>query len=287
MSQEYDSTSGARKRRVRGSRNRPILVTGNESEVSATTDATEVPADPEPLPEAVSETPEAPRTERRSISAIRRLPGFLSNVGKSEQDEAPRKEVDVVQARLARARRGKSLTTSSSASSSAASSKEQESPKEEAKAAPKAASTTSSKPAATRSPNSAFKMRYIIGMVIYLFGAQLLLPAEKVLMVNIHADYNLASFSLFGSPAQIDTSFILNIVTLIVLLYALVKLDFLPGSFRAMTGASSSSSGSKTSQNAGDGARRTPPPAIKPGVQGENDDLYREYRVNQRREKKR
>ncbi|HZR44346.1 MAG TPA: hypothetical protein VFB12_29810 [Ktedonobacteraceae bacterium] len=287
MSQEYNSTS--KKRRARHNRNRPMLVTTEQNEqLAPTTD--DLGEDTGPLAGSISETvetseatevPVAESKGSRTASAIRRLPSFFSSVGKREQEEAPKKDVDVVQARLARATRGKAATSTSKASKDT----DQEETKTETKATAPAPSRTSA--ARPSTPPSPFKMRYVLGMVIYLFGAQFLLPAEKLLMESIHAEVLLTSFPLFGSRADIYTSFILNIATLIGLLWLLVKFDYLPSSLGKMSGAAQSGTGSRASQNTGDGPRRTPPPTIKPGVPGESDDLYRSYRSNQRREKKR
>jgi hypothetical protein len=80
----------------------------------------------------------------------------------------------------------------------------------------------------------------------------------------------------------------LNIATLILFLYVLVKLDLLPNTASAKIRAEQKAKEqqSKNGQNAAPVVKNLPPP-MKLGIKGQDDDLYKAYRANQRREKKR
>ncbi|MBV9230954.1 MAG: hypothetical protein JOZ18_16710 [Chloroflexi bacterium] len=267
MSQEYNDTSRKSRRAARAQRNRPMLVTTQEvdseqSEQSApSTDDLVVEQ-----PQAAEEAAPAPKTRRR-------LPGFFSTVGKSE--EQGEKEVDVAQARLARATRGK--VTSKAAS--------QTTPAEETKPTRPAASKASSTP---QRPASAFKTRYIIGMGIYLLSANFIGLYETQFLRSINADQVLSQFNLFGGTVIIRTSTLLFLATLIIILVLLARFDLIPRNLGAMSGAAPNRSGqssNRSSSDSGEGARNIPPP-MKQGVKGADDKLYQAYRANQRREKK-
>jgi hypothetical protein len=263
MSQDYNTNNNRPRRNARSQRNRPTLVTpGKEQEAQP---VEETPAAVEPV--AVVEPPPAPK---------RRLPNFFSTVGKSDQAE-PTSESDVAKARLARATRGKTPTQTKKSAV--------ETPSE--KAAPsKPAASAAARPAQQRPP-SLFKPRYILGMVIYLVAANFLGAFERNALVSIGAERTLTKLNLFGLPLVVTTSGLVFIATLIIILVLLAKLDFLPTSLSAMSGTPPPKKGTSNQTRGGQEGVRTPPPTMRQGVQGADDDLYRAYRTNQRREKKR
>ncbi len=278
MSQEYN-TVPKKPRRTRSQHNRPTLVTGTTPDLSY--ESEEQSVEPvatmvEPVTPAVPEAPAPVVAQSRSSL----LPRFFSKVDKSELDDlpaTPAKETDVIQARMARARKGMVVGEKTT------------SKKEEIKETPKAAAS----PAAARTttstrPPSLFKTRHIIGMAIYLLAAQFILPYEHVFAVSTGIEKKLADFPFFGFNASITTSFLLNIITLIVLLYLLVHFDFLP-SGKKMAAAQNQQGRTGTARNANGGtpAERPAPKVMREGVKGEHDDLYVAYRNNQRRDKKR
>ncbi len=276
MSQEYN-TVPKKPRRTRSQRNRPTLVTSTTPDLSY--ESEEQSMEPvativEPVTPAVSEAP-APQS-RSSL-----LPRFFSKVDKSELDDlpaTPAKETDVIQARMARARKGMAVGEKTTTK------------KEEIKETPKAAaaSTTTARTTTSTRPPSLFKTRHIIGMAIYLLAAQFILPYERVFAISTDIEKKLVDFPFFGFNASITTSFLLNIITLIVLLYLLVHFDFLP-SGKKMAAAQAQQGRTGTSRNANGAApaERPAPKVMREGVKGEHDDLYVAYRNNQRRDKKR
>jgi len=90
-------------------------------------------------------------------------------------------------------------------------------------------------------------------------------------------------------PIAVGTSTLVYLATLLLLLVILARLDLVPRSFGAMSGQQSSQSrrGSANNQSNSEDNIKSPPPTMKQGVKGEDDDLYQEYRSNQRRAKKR
>jgi hypothetical protein len=266
MSQEYNNTL-KKPRRTRSQRNRPVLVTDNEhtTEEQATPEA-------EPVEEVTTTTPEPAPTKRSGP----RLPNFFSTVEKSEQKEKEGKS-DVVQARLARATRGKASTNTGKAAAvtkaTADTSSEQKGEK---------APASSTRPA-TR-PNQTFKTRYILGIAIYLFAANFIGTGITLLLNQMHADAVLVPpFDLFGGKVIIKTSTVLFLALLIIILVLLARFDLIPRSLAPSTAATNRSGSSKSS----DSGPKQPPSAIRQGVKGEADHLYQEYRLSQRRTKKR
>jgi hypothetical protein len=265
MSQEYNNTL-KKPRRTRSQRNRPVLVTDNEN-------TTEEQVTPEvaPAEEVTTTTPE-PAPAKRSGP---RLPNFFSTVEKSEQKETKGKS-DVVQARLARATRGKASTNTGKA---AAVTKEAAESTQKGEKAP----VSSTRPA-TR-PNQTFKTRYILGIAIYLFAANFIGTGITLLLNQMHADaVLLPPFDLFGGKVIIKTSTVLFLALLIIILVLLARFDLIPRSLAPSTATTSRSGSSKSSSDSGP---RQPPSAIRQGVKGEDDHLYQEYRLSQRRTKKR
>jgi hypothetical protein len=150
-----------------------------------------------------------------------------------------------------------------------------------------AGSTSSQRPA-----RSGFKTKYLIGMGIYLVVAEFM----GTFVVNFFRanglDTVLTKFNLFGGEITISTSILAFLSILIILLIVLARFDLIPRNFAAMSGNSpqrrtgTGNSTAKGNQNTTDSGRTTPP-TMRQGVKGANDDLYQEYRANQRREKKR
>ncbi len=263
MSQEHDpitTTTTIRKlRRTRQRRNRPVLVTDTEIESTLSqADELTTDADSEQEAEATTTTESAPETKTRPLS---HLPKFFSRVDKSEQ-----KEEDVVKARLARANHD---TVSSGSKGLTV----------------KANTKSDVKPQSKRQP--LFKMRHFVGMIIYLFGAELILPYELYLSRQLGADHSFP-VTILSWTIPLSSTLILNISTLIIFLYILVKLDLLPNTASARVRAEQKAQEqqSKQGQHSVPVAKNVPPP-MKLGVKGQDDDLYRAYRAHQRREKKR
>ncbi len=266
MSQEYSTTPSKKIRRTRSQRNRPVLVTDEENKTLAQTspavDTTAVetpPAVEEDPVEVVAETP-----KRQS-----RLPNFFSRVDKSEQETNPNQE-DVVQARLARA-------TRKQAGNNAAAVAKEETATSDGKV---------TKARATQPPKL-FKSRHFLGFAIYLLGAEFLLPYETNALAKLGLNKPLFTLPLFGATATVSTSFLFNIFTLILLLYILVKMDLLPSSLAGSGAAQRNAKATQSRNNQQEPGVKQTPPSTRQGVQGTDDDLYQEYRANQRRDKKR
>jgi hypothetical protein len=248
------------RRAARAGRNRPELVTST-SEVK--NDARILETD-QPTEEATLAPNEQPVS---SPSPARRLADFFSTVGRSGKSQAAQ-ETEVAQARIARASRGKASVTSN------------DSPSSETRQQPKASAPARTTPARPASP---FKTKYLLGIAIYLFGAQFIGIYERQFLIANHLE------AVLGRPFgfTITTSTVVYLATLLVLLLILARLDLVPRSLGAMSGQQSSQSRRGTSQGTSEDNIKSPPPTMKQGVKGEDDDLYQEYRSNQRRAKKR
>ena len=273
MSQEYN-TVPKKQRRTRSPRNRPTLVTNTTLDESLTRE--DRAAEPE-VTESVTMTEDAPTPVARQRSSL--LPRFFSKVDKSDQEDTAggtEKEATVIQARMARARKGLVVGEKTTTK------------KEEVRETPARATTS---PAATRAtpnrPPSLFKTRHIIGMAVYLLAAQFILPYERIFAINSGIEKKLADFPFFGFNASITTSFLLNILTLVILLYLLVRFDLLPSGKKLAASQQAQQGRTGTARTANPPAEKVAPKTIREGVKGEHDDLYMAYRNNQRREKKR
>ncbi|HTI14010.1 MAG TPA: hypothetical protein VL461_05480 [Dictyobacter sp.] len=263
-----NSITSTRRRRTRNPRNRPTLITGTE-QLQPASDTNEVVSDTEPL-----DTQTEPLAETASpVESIAPTPraGFFSKV---EKEETTTEEKNVVQARMARAFKRVTNKVAPKATET----------NDETKATTAPSGTTKKASSTPQRPPTMFKPRHLAGMAVYLLGAQFLLPYEHVLMVNLGGDPTLTSFKIGSFNVALTPSFILNILTLIILLFVLVKFDFLPSGKQF---AQQQTNDRLKSQNRAGAASRPAQPAIRQGVKGEDDDLYQAYRVNQRREKKR
>lgn len=281
MSQEYTTS---RKQR-RANRNRPVLVTSAEAnglsetdtdsstaQETSTTVATETPAtiDNQPDPIAI---PASPAPGQRP----RRLPGFFSTVGKSDET-AKEEKAEIAQARIARATRSKVASGSTSKVAAVASDKA-----EQATATGQPVEKATARPASrpTGRPNSTFKTRYIFGMVIYLIVAQFVGVFITGLFKGAKIDTVLLNFVAFGGHIVISTSTVVYLAILVILLVVLARFDLLPRSLGAMSGTQASRS---SASNSSTGESRKLP-TTRQGVQGADDDLYQQYRSNQRKKK--
>jgi hypothetical protein len=270
MSQEY-KTAVKRPRRTRIPRHRPVLVNGSDTLTATATEAEEQVASPttEDLALDASTTTEqdTPVTPAEQPKRPLRLPNFFT---KTEQEVAP-SEQDIVDARMARARKSSNGTAAATSAN-----------KTEGKASAKPATSAKAQPA--RRPGL-FKPRHIIGLIIYMLVANFVLTFEQTLTVSAGIERNL--FEVPGVNLPVSTSVLLNIVTLIVVLYLMVAFDLLPnGKQYARQQAVANR------QNGARGSVQNParpkqiPPAVRQGVQGQDDDLYQAYRQGQRNKKR-
>ena len=275
MSQEY-STSKRTRRTARSQRNKPVLVTSSsnnevENDEVEHTVSTATINEPKPLVDPTLEPLEKPS---------RKLPSFFSTVKKSEQDTIPKetKEAEVVQARLARATRGK-VPVEAIGTVPAKTSK---SPVVESKST---ATTPTTKPA---KPPSLFKTRYIIGMGVYLIAADFLGLYEQKFLQYLGLEKQLTQFNLFGGTLHVNTSTIVFLASLVIILVLLARFDLIPRSLGGATGAQRRAGQAQTKNNGTTTTgERVIPPTVRQGVKGSDDTLYQQYRTSQRRQKKR
>lgn len=267
MSQAHDpittTISTRKQRRTRQRHNQPVLVATTEiGNSSLETDEMTIDTSSEQEAETTTTSESVPETKAQLLS---HLPKFFSRVDKSEQ-----KEEEVIKARLARANHDKVSQNSKMST---------------VKAKTKNDTKLQSKTTERREP--LFKIRHFIGMTIYLFGAQFILPYEFALAHQLGIDHTYP-VTIFNFTIPLSSALFLNIATLILFLYILVKLDLLPNTASAKLRAEQKAQEqqSKNRQHTAPVVKNVPPP-MKLGVKGQDDDLYRAYRSNQRREKKR
>ena len=256
--------STSSKRGSRAGRNRPVLVTPNaDSEVTQDQPAEEISDATQPVAEvATTTTDEAPRP--------RRLPKFFSSVARNEQQQAITANPEA--ARIARATRSANSRPAKESKAEESSAPAQTSASQ---APAKAAPATSGRPR----PASAFKMRYLFGILLYLILAELIGGFERSLLIANKLDKLLFQIG----PLAVNTSTLAFLVTLIVILVVLARLDLVPRSLAALSGQPTPQRRPGQSQNTSNSTGvKTPPPAMKQGVKGEDDDLYQEYREQQR-----
>ena len=129
-------------------------------------------------------------------------------------------------------------------------------------------------------------MRYIFGMLAYLLVADLIGTFETSYLTANHLNYELIKLGSF--PVTLST--VLFLVTLIVVLIVLARFDLIPRNLAGFGGQQPARKTGQTRSTSEPGGTRTPPPTMKQGVKGADDDLYQEYReqqrYNQRRERK-
>jgi hypothetical protein len=256
------------RRSTRGVRNRPVLITDTTSENNEYVAEDAATIAEKSSPEEQPSTPAAVPTK----SFGSRFPKFFSTVGKSEQAQEDQENV-AAKARLARATRGKVSSPPAKVTD-----------EEKAETRKPAA-----RPAATGRPGSSgslFKTRYLIGIGIYLIGANFVGIFETSFFQSRGIDTVLTRFSLFGSQVVLRTSTLAYLATLVILLVLLARFDLIPRSFSALSGQRTASRNTRTGSSDTTESARSAPPTLKQGVKGANDDLYQQYRVNQRRERK-
>jgi hypothetical protein len=256
---QNNKTTG--KRPHRPTRNRPVLVTGKEE---INTPANEVVDEPEPVAVAVEEPANGAVKPRRS-------PRFFANIGKTT-DQADAAEADPKAARMARAMHGKPATTKETSVSA---------PKKSA-AAPDRHTVNTVNTVNTVKPAprpGGFKMRYIWGMMIYLLVADLLGGLITTFFANNHLDTTLFTWG----PIVGKTSTLVFLAILVVLLILMARFDLLPRTFGAAMNTGAAAAGKKTTgKDTPTFESKSAQPTMKQGVQGADDDLYKEYRENQR-----
>jgi hypothetical protein len=235
-----------------------VLVTEKNSPAAAEETIANEDAQPE-APSALEE-----KSAESEAAAPRKGPRFFSSAKKTEQlSDTPK--ADPVAARLARALRGKSV----------------EAPKEKEAAREKKGVNAASKAgAAPARPKSGFKMKHIWGMVSYLLIADFL----GVWIQSYMQAHGLDAVVFTVSAFQARRSTLVFLALLIIILIVMARLDLIPRSLgAAMSGSSTTGrTGSSSSNKKPTFEAREAPPTIKQGVQGAHDDLYREYRQNQR-----
>lgn len=278
MSQDPNRQSSY-KRSNRSARNRPVLVntTSNDSTTTETTgqniqDAPQAPETKAPVEEASTPVTSVPRT--------RRLPQFFSSVSKDENaQETKGGSSPNFLARKGMHLRSRLTRTSTSKVSPAPSKQEPTDKKPEGRsteASPTPARSTPGRSTPARG-KSGFKLRYIYGILLYLIAADFLGVFETNYLRANHIDSLL--FSIGPYPITIST--ITYLATLVIVLVALAYFDLIPRNLGALGGSTSSQGRSgQASSTTETGKQR--PPTMKQGVQGEDDDLYQEYRTQQR-----
>lgn len=223
----------------------------------------------EPTAQAIEEAlqPEVPVAEEAPVVAPKkRMPGFFSNIGKSASSEADPQTV-----RMARAMRGKVVDGP----------KVKEKEIKGTKVSP-ASNKAGSTPAR---PRSGFKMRYIWGMMAYLLIADFLGVWIQSLMQSHGLDAPVFQWGAFKA----ERSTLVFLVLLILILIVMARLDFIPSSFKAAMNGSTptpasrkGSAPAKKKTTSATFETKREQPTIKQGESGQDDDLYREYRENQR-----
>jgi hypothetical protein len=249
------------KRSKNTSKNRPVLVTPTSNE-GATTDASV-----EAAGETVQPVEEVVPPTIAEDTQPRRFPKFFSSVGKSDKNATV--EAEQASARIARATRNAGTTSANN--NAAKESKPAQSQSSTNKAAPKPPPKAQPRP-------GGFKTKYLYGMIIYVIVAMFVGQYERAFLVSNHMDKILFQVGSFA----VTTSTALYLLTLIILLVILARFDLIPRSLGAMSGQSASQSG-KSGQSAPRSENsKNAQPTMKQGVKGADDDLYQEYREQQR-----
>lgn len=254
------------KRSKSAGKNRPVLVTSS-NDLAMTDQSVELMSDTTQPVEEV-----APPTTIE-VSRLRRFPKFFSSVGKNENDGTV--EADQAAARIARATRNSGVSSASSRTvkdSIPAQSQSNTNKVSTDKATPKAA------PAKAAPRKGGFKTKYLFGLVIYVFAAMLVGQYERAFLVANHLEKVLFQIGSFA----VTTSTALYLLTLIILLVVLARFDLIPRSLGAMSGQSSAQSGKSGQSSSRSEETKGSQPTTKQGVKGADDDLYQEYREQQR-----
>jgi hypothetical protein len=257
--QQEKTASGKRSRS--SSKNRPVLVTASSNDqVTEEQPVNETSESVEPVEDAVPAT-------AVEDTQTRRFPRFFSSVGKN--DKSASMEAEQTSARMARATRNAGTTPAKSSA-----------PKEVEPAPSTNANKATSKsaPARPQQRQGGFKTKYLYGMIIYVVVAMFVGQYERAFLASNHMDNVLFQIGSFA----VTTSTALYLLTLILLLIVLARFDLIPRSLGAMSGQSTSQSGKSSQSTSQPGTIKGQQPTMKQGVQGADDDLYQEYREQQR-----
>ncbi|MGH2506897.1 MAG: hypothetical protein ACRDHZ_05720 [Ktedonobacteraceae bacterium] len=238
--------------------NRPILVTAEADE--PTMQAPE---------EALQPATQIAVEERLSVAEAprRRMPAFFTSIGKESKDTVG---ADPKAARMTRALRGKDKETGHDS--------------EKAAPAKKPAVTPANVSLAPKRPPSRFKMRYLWGIMIYILVAEYAGNFLTSYMTANHLNTILFQAKAPWGLFTFDSATLLFLALLVVVLIVMARFDLIPRSLGAMTGAPSPRG---TSASAPTFGTRGSQPTAKQGIKGSDDDLYQEYRANQRYYQKR
>jgi hypothetical protein len=267
--QEVQPEKAAHNKRSKNtSKNRPVLVTSSSNDLATKDQSVEVTGETiQPVEEVVSPT-------TVEDTQPRRFPKFFSSVGKS--DKGSEVEADQASARIARATRNSGTSSANNRAAKDGKPTTQSQPNANTVSTTKAA--PKSTPAKAQPRQGAFKTKYLYGMIIYVVVAMFVGQYERAFLASNHLDKALFSIGSFA----VTTSTALYLLTLIILLVILARFDLIPRSLGAMSGQSTSQSGrSGQSSSQSDNTKNTQP-SMKQGVKGADDDLYQEYREQQR-----
>ncbi len=257
------------KRNNKASRNRPVLVNPILEDQVTDDQVEEISNATQPVEEVAA-------TMKAEDARPRRLPKFFSSVGKNEKEQTV--ESEQAAARIARA------TRSTGASAVSSRTVKESKPVKPASSANKTASTTKASakvaPASASRPTGGFKSRYLWGILIYMSVALLVGGFERNLMVANHLEKLLFQIG----PVAVTTSTALYLLTLIVILVLLARFDLVPRSLGAMAGQPTPQRGKpgQSKNTSGSDIDKSSQPTMKQGVKGADDDLYQEYREQQR-----
>jgi len=201
-------------------------------------------------------------------------PKFFSTIGKKEETSET-VIADPAAARILRAIRGKGASTAKPG--------EKKQPQGENKMAVKAvapAKSTGARPAAQPARRGGFKPKHLIGIMVYLIIADLAGVWEQQLLRNSGVETpNHPMFTI--GPVAVYPSTLLFLLTLVVLLIILARFDLVPRSLAPAPTQTRPTSKSQPQAKSNDSDTNAQP-GLKQGVKGANDDLYQEYRQNQR-----
>ncbi|HYX50883.1 MAG TPA: hypothetical protein VE843_14130 [Ktedonobacteraceae bacterium] len=260
--QEVQQEKAAQNKRSKSSsKKRPVLVTSTSNDVATKDESVEATS------ETVQLSEEAVPTTTVEDTQPRRFPKFFSSVGKNEKNNTV--EADQASARIARATRNSAAASTNNRAV------------KESKPAPSQSSTNkvAPKPAPKAQPRpGGFKTKYLYGMIIYVIVAMFVGQYERAFLVSNHIDKVLFQIGSFA----VTTSTALYLLTLIILLVVLARFDLIPRSLGAMSGQSTSQSGRSGQSSSHSENTKNTQPTMKQGVKGADDDLYQEYREQQR-----
>lgn len=235
--------------------NRPILLTPEAHEPAETVPVEVQPSVAQVAVEERLEVAPAPR---------KRMPMFFTSIGKESKGAS---EADPKAARLARALRGKTT----------------ERVPEETSSEKKPAAITSKASIAPKRPPSRFKMRYLWGMMLYVLIAEYLGAFLTSYMNANHLNAVIFQWQAPWGLFVFDRATLFFLGALIIILIIMARFDLIPRSLGAIAGTSPTSGRSAAAQKAEPTfTSKMSQPTVKQGVQGADDDLYQEYRANQR-----